>query len=119
MERPECCIVKKRREEVLNLNNEIIKFYGLLGLSEPILEDEVTGRLVSFKLNQSELKAIFHNVEEAELTKLIDSAEHFFREDEEAFYKDSRWSNSAILKHVNVERLLTGCRTKTDKEIVQ
>ena len=101
---------------MLNLNNEIIKFYGLLGLSQPVLEDDITGRLVSFKLNQSERKAIFHNIEESELSNLIDSAEHFFREDNEVFYKGSRWTNSAILKHLNVEKLLTGCRSRLSME---
>ena len=101
---------------MLNLNNEIIKFYGLLGLSQPVLEDDITGRLVSFKLNQSERKAIFHNVEESELSNLIDSAEHFFREDNEVFYKGSRWTNSAILKHLNVDKLLTGCRSRLSME---
>ena len=98
------------------LNDEIIKFYGLLGLSQPVLEDDVTGRLVSFKLNLSERKAIFHNVNKSELSNLIDSADHFFREDNEVFYKGSRWTDSAILKHVNVEKLLTGCRIKLSME---
>ena len=100
------------------MENKTIEMYCLLGLSEPVLRDDTTGKTVSFKLNESERKAILHDFNETSLTELIDDAEDYFREDDNVFYKNSRWTRSAILHHLNVSKTLTHCRNRYDVETV-
>ena len=99
------------------MKNQLIKFYGLLGLSEPVLEDKVTGKVVSFKLNPSEKEAIFYKMDDNEMKDTIVEALLYFREDEKVFYKDSRWTNSAILRDLNSHKILSQCQSEYTNEI--
>ena len=92
------------------MENEITKMFGLLNLSKPILEDNVTGKLVSFKLNTSERNAILDGFNDKQMNDLIESANDYFRENEVVFYKNSRWTNSAVLHQLNVKEELARCQ---------
>ena len=86
------------------MENEITKMFGLLNLSKPILEDNVTGKLVSFKLNTSERNAILNGFNDKQINDLIESANDYFRENEVVFYKNSRWSKFCRFTPAKCER---------------
>ena len=100
------------------MKNKTIELYALFGLSEPVLKDDVTGKTVSFKLNESERKAILDGISKSSFAELINDAEDYFREEDNVFYKNSRWTSSAILHHVNVQKMLTQCRNRYSVETV-
>ena len=90
------------------MKNNTKQFYALLGLSEPIITDYVTRQNVSFKLNQSEEDLILIDFEDESMESLIEEAKYFFKENDFVFYKNSRWTSSAILHSLNPDKVLTG-----------
>ena len=89
------------------MKNNTKKFYALLGLSEPIITDYVTGQNVSFKLNQSEEDLILKDVDGETMEFLIEEAKYFFKKNDFVFYKNSRWTNSDILHSLNPDKVLS------------
>ena len=101
---------KEQREEVMQMikNKEEI-FYGFLGLSIPCLTDYVTKKKVSFALKTNEEKALLNELSVEDKVNLIEEAKFHFADVDFVFYKNSRWTNSAILRSLNPNKVLTDC----------
>jgi len=85
-------------------------FYGLLGLSEPILPDEVVGSSVPFKLSAAEYQYMMEETDIAlDIDSAVDAAQHYFKEhypNGNVYYKNSRFYKAGVLHSLRYETVL-------------
>ena len=85
-------------------------YFALIGLSEPILPDEVTGDKVPFKLSTAEYQ---YMMEETDITldqdTAVDSAQAFFKKNfphGNIYYKNSRFYRAGVLHSLKYQEAL-------------
>ena len=87
-------------------------YFALIGLSEPILPDEVTGDKVPFKLSTAEYQ---YMMEETDITldqdTAVDAAQAFFKKNYphgNIYYKNSRFYRAGVLHSLKYQETLEG-----------
>ena len=87
-------------------------YFALIGLSEPILPDDVTGDKVPFKLSTAEYQ---YMMEETDITldqdTAVDAAQAFFKKNfphGNIYYKNSRFYRSGKLQSLKHQEVLDG-----------
>jgi hypothetical protein len=85
-------------------------YFALIGLSEPILPDEVTGDKVPFKLSQAERQYMFEETDIAlDQDTAVDAAQAFFKKNfphGNIYYKNSRFYRAGVLHSLKYQEAL-------------
>ncbi|MFL2920821.1 MAG: hypothetical protein ACJ0BN_00210 [Limisphaerales bacterium] len=87
-------------------------YFALIGLSEPILPDDVTGDKVPFKLSKAERQYMFEETDIAlDQDSAIDGAQTFFKKNYphgNIYYKNSRFYRAGVLHSLKYQEALEG-----------
>ena len=85
-------------------------FYGLLGLSEPTLPDEVVGSSVPFKLSSAEYQFMMEETDIAvDVDSAVEAAQQYFQEqfpNGNVYYKNSRFYKAGVLHSLKYQTVL-------------
>jgi hypothetical protein len=87
-------------------------YFALIGLSEPILPDDVTGDKVPFKLSTAERQYMYEETDIAlDQDSAVDAAQSFFKKNYpygNIYYKNSRFYRAGVLHSLKYQEALEG-----------
>jgi hypothetical protein len=87
-------------------------YFALIGLSEPILPDEVTGDKVPFKLSKAERQYMYEETDIAlDQDSAVDAAQVYFKKNYphgNIYYKNSRFYKAGVLHSLKYQETLEG-----------